>query len=172
MKENFRRETLISAALEFAANACRVRGVVRIALVGSITTKKPHPKDVDVLVTITDSADIEALAKRGRQLKGKMQAVESGADIFLADIDGNYIGRTCRWKDCRPGLRQACEADSCGRVQYLYDDLRNVSLPRKVTEHPPVVLYPELAISKDLPDDLLRAIARSLGTPCDTGMIR
>jgi len=106
------REHLISAGLDFVVAISQMPGVERVALVGSICTTKPNPKDVDILVTISPSVDMEKLATLGRKLKGKMQGIGSGADIFLADLDGQYLGRTCSWKECLP--RVSCEALNCG----------------------------------------------------------
>ena len=47
-----RRYSLIQLAGAFVQEAVRVPGVTRVALVGSITTAKPDPKDVDLLVTV------------------------------------------------------------------------------------------------------------------------
>jgi hypothetical protein len=80
---------------------------------------------------------MEQLAKLSRQLKGKTQTINHGADIFLSNIDGEYIGRVCRWRECRPGIRMACEALNCGQVQYLYDDLQNVEIGRYQIANPP-----------------------------------
>ncbi len=55
------RPSLIQLAGAFAQEAVRVAGVTRVALVGSITTTKPDPKDVDLLVTVEDTADLAPL---------------------------------------------------------------------------------------------------------------
>ena len=77
--------------------ARNIRGVRRIALVGSLATANANPKDADLLIWIDDDADLASLAAVGRQLKGRAQSRNSGADIFLADTDGRYLGRTCHW---------------------------------------------------------------------------
>ena len=82
-----------------------INGVRRIALIGSIVTAKLDPKDIDVLVVVADDADLAALATCARRLHGHAQSFNRGADVFVADERGTYIGRTCRWKDCRPGRR-------------------------------------------------------------------
>jgi hypothetical protein len=119
------REGLIRLALDFCRKAANIRDVRQIAFIGSITTPEPHPKDIDLLVTIGEEVDMEALARAGRQLKGKSQSLSSGADIFLADEEHNYLGRTCSWSTCQPGIRLACKARNCGRVQYLYEICRS-----------------------------------------------
>jgi hypothetical protein len=37
------------------------------------------------------------------------------AAVFLADPCGHYLGRTCPWKACAPGLRLRGNACHCGR---------------------------------------------------------
>ena len=54
------------------------RESVRIAVIGSLTTEKPSPKDADVLVTLRDDADVELLAQLGRKLKGTAQTRNLG----------------------------------------------------------------------------------------------
>jgi predicted nucleotidyltransferase len=81
----------IKNALHFAEAASRLPGVLRIALIGSITTSKPKPKDVDLLVVVSEDVSIKSLATLGRKLLGKQMAVcdSSGADVFLANEDTN-----------------------------------------------------------------------------------
>ena len=104
------RAELLDGLRRFVAGARGVAGVRRISLVGSIDTTKPNPKDIDVLVVVSDHADLSLLATHARRLQGHAQSLNRGADMFLANERGDYIGRTCRWKDCRPGLRRACDA--------------------------------------------------------------
>jgi hypothetical protein len=78
--------------------------MVRIALVGSVTTPKPAPKDIDFLLTVSESCDLATVALHARRLKGRLQGHNLTADIFLADETGQYIGRVCRWRECRPGV--------------------------------------------------------------------
>src|SRR5258705_10481538 len=99
-----------------------------VALLGSITTNKQNPKDIDFLVVVDDEVDLEPLARLGRKIKGRAQQTNRGADIFLADAQGKYIGRTCSWKTCGPGKRRWCDALNCGKRPYLHDDLETVSV--------------------------------------------
>jgi len=46
------RAPLLQAVLRFVLDVRICQGVLRMALVGSLTTEKPLPKDADVLVTI------------------------------------------------------------------------------------------------------------------------
>jgi hypothetical protein len=59
-----------------------------------------------VLVVVADDADLTPLATCARRLQGQAQSFNRGADVFLADERGTYIGRTCRWRDCQgSGIR-------------------------------------------------------------------
>src|SRR5271169_4373021 len=64
------RPALLAAVVSFVRTARDYPGVLRIALLGSLATDKPIPKDADVLVTIEGSMDLTKLARAGRQLKG------------------------------------------------------------------------------------------------------
>src|SRR3954471_1125821 len=99
-----RRSSLLDGVSRFVMASRNVAGVRRIALIGSIVTTKPDPKDIDVLVVVADDADLAPLALQARRLQGFAQSFNRGADVFLADERGSYIGRTCRWKNCRPGV--------------------------------------------------------------------
>jgi hypothetical protein len=107
------RRHLLSGVLAFVRAAKSSAGVLRIALLGSLTTEKPVPKDADVLVTIDAIMDLGALAHLGRRLKGGARALNLSADIFLADRADRYLGRICRYRECH--ARVACQALHCGR---------------------------------------------------------
>ena len=156
------REHLLAAVLRFVVEATRLPGVSRIALIGSLASTKQQPKDADVLVTVSNEACLIALARLGRQLKGAAQSRNHGADIFLADPDGKYIGRTCNWRECRPGLRVACQAAHCGRRKYLYDDLHIVELGLDLVRKPPIVVWPGQDVSSDIPADVRKVLLQPL----------
>jgi hypothetical protein len=134
-------------------------GIQRIDLIGSITTDKSNPKDIDVLVTVADDADLAPLATAARRLQGHAQSVNCGADVFLGNPSGLYIGRTCHWKDCRPGVRRSCDALHCGRRLHLHDDLDAVHLEDALVQAPPVTLWPSVVRRSELPVDLERFIS-------------
>jgi len=98
---------LLEAVLTFVRSARDCPGVLRIALVGSLTTPKPIPKDADVLVTIKADMDLAQLARCGRRLKGTAQTINLGGDIFLADESGRYLGRICHYRESIRGWRAA-----------------------------------------------------------------
>ncbi|KAB2914149.1 MAG: hypothetical protein F9K29_15395 [Hyphomicrobiaceae bacterium] len=145
------RHHLLSAVLAFARAARSLAGVRRIALLGSLATPKPVPKDADVLVTIDADINLDSLAGIGRRLKGSAQMINLGADIFLADEADRYIGRICHYRDCR--LRVACRALSCGLRQHLNDDLQIVTLSPTLVSEPPIDLWPRIVARCTVPLD-------------------
>lgn len=154
------RAFLLAEAFRFVERAASMRGVGRIALVGSLTGEKDDPKDVDLLVTIEDDADLSVLAAAGRKLKGAAQTRNRGADIFLVNPAGRYIGRICHWRECAPGIRIACDARNCGRRQYLHDDLDCVNLDPGLVKEPPVVIWPAAICRVTVPGDVKDCLLR------------
>ena len=145
------RRPLLEAVLRFVQAAATCPGVLRIALVGSLTTPKRIPKDADVLVTIESGLDLEVLAGYGRRLKGNAQNINLGADIFLADDGGRYLGRICHYRECYP--RVACRAQHCGHRDHLNDDLHIVTLSANLIAAPPVELWPRVVRRLPVPED-------------------
>jgi hypothetical protein len=146
------REPLLQAVLRFVLEARNCHGIRRIALIGSLTTSKSLPKDADVLVTIEEGVDLALLAAAGRRLKGSAQQINLGADIFLADTEGRYLGRICHYRKCHP--RVLCRAQHCGQREHLNDDLDVVTLSRDTIEVPAVVLWPRVAANAPVPEDV------------------
>ncbi len=85
------RAPLLQAVLHFVRGARTCPGVLRIALIGSLTTPKPLPKDADVLVTIEDGLDLGPLAEKGRRLKGAAQQMKFLAPTFFSPMRGGNI---------------------------------------------------------------------------------
>ena len=148
------RTFLIAEVQNFLTGAARLPGVRRIAMIGSLTTPMPDPKDADLLIWVDDALDLKRLATAGRQLKGRAQTRNHGADLFLVSPANEYLGRICRFRDCRPGIRASCPALHCGRRPHLCDDLQVITLPPAVIKAPPVDLWPTPAIHAPVPDDL------------------
>ncbi len=144
------RPHLLEAVLTFVRSARSTPGVLRIALLGSLATDKPMPKDADVLVTIDAAVDLDPLARLGRRLKGTAQTINLGADIFLADAAGRYMGRICHYRECRP--RVACRALSCGLRQHL-NDVQIVTLSPTLVSAPPIDLWPRIVARCAVPTD-------------------
>ena len=155
------RGTLLRLTLEFVLAVRQIPGIVRIAMLGSLATAKSRPKDADVLVTIADDAVLEALARASRRFQGRAQGMNSTADVFLADTSGQYLGRICHFRECRPRVR--CLARHCGARAQLADDLDVVSLAGALIATPPLVLHPTVIAPVDVPPDvdtLLLAVLR------------
>ena len=89
----------------------------------------------------------------------RTQQINHGADISPADEKGKYIGRTCHWKECRPGQRRSCDALNCGRRHYLHDDLNTVALSEEAMRMA-LELWPVLEKRDGLPSDLARVLGK------------
>jgi hypothetical protein len=156
------RRPLLLGAYSFVRAARLCRGVRRIALLGSLATAKTIPKDVDLLVTVERTIDLTQLARASRRLKGFAQTINLGADIFLADTAGHYLGRICHYRECHP--RVACRAQHCGQRKHLNDDLQVVTLSDDLLASPSIELWPRvirrLAIPEDLEEILLTKLER------------
>jgi hypothetical protein len=146
------RRPLLLAVLAFVRAVSNCPGVLRISLIGSLTTAKSVPKDADVLVTIDGTMDLAQLARAGRRLKGSAQTINLGADIFLVDQSGCYLGRVCHYRECH--ARAACRAQHCGRREHLNDDLLVVTLPQTLLAAPPVDLWPCVVRRLTMPPDV------------------
>ncbi len=148
------RAYLIAEALKFTLAASKLPGVIRIALIGSLTTDKKEPKDIDLLVTVRDDIDLAPLARLGRKLQGRAQNINQGGEVFLADPNGYYLGRICPWRECAPGIRMRCDALHCGRREYLHDDLKAIKLSSSLIAAPPLELWPEVKAQVPIPHDI------------------
>lgn len=163
------RARLIDEVLTFVRSVARAHhggplpGVTRIALIGSLTTDEPDPEDAELLVTVTDDADLAPLARLARKLQGHAQSFRRGGEVFLADPDGNYLGRTCPWKKCGPGIHAACDALHCGRRPYLHDDLEAVQLDKSLIAAPPIELWPQVEARVSPPEDIEQGLIAPLG---------
>jgi hypothetical protein len=148
------RSLLLGEVLLFVRAARRLPGVTRIALIGSLAADKPEPKDTDLLVTVTDEADLAPLATLGRKLNGHCASFGRAGDVFLAGPSGRYLGRTCPWKRCGPGIRIRCDALHCGRRPYLHDDLETIRLEEDLVRAPPIKLWPQIVCRVPVPEDV------------------
>ena len=157
------RRALLLAVRSFVRAAQVCPGVLRIALMGSLVTSKAIPKDADVLVTIDNMMDLTELASAGRRLKGSAQTINLGADIFLADTTGRYLGRICHYRECHP--RMACLAQHCGRREHLNDDLHVVTLSKELLARPPIDLWPNVVRRLTVPPDVETLLLTELERP-------
>jgi len=146
------RGTLLALTLEFVRAARVVRGVTRIAMLGSLVTDKARPKDSDLLVSVAEDVDWAPLARLSRRLQGRAQGINSTADVFLAAVGDVYVGRVCRYRECHPRIR--CRARHCGRWPHLNDDLDVVALAPDLLRTPPLVLHPAIEATVPLPADV------------------
>lgn len=156
------RDLCLAETLAFVRQAIQMHGVERIAMLGSLTTGRSDPKDVDLLVTVAADMDLKPLADAARRLSGHLQQHRLGADVFLADPQGHYLGRTCPWKACAPGVRMRCDARHCGRRPYLHDDWDAVRLNDGLVRRPPIVLWPQVIARVPLPADVEQALVQPL----------
>ena len=156
------RQILLAEVLIFTRAASRLPGIVKIALIGSLTKVKPDPKDADLLVTITNDVDLTELATLGRKLRGHAQNINRGGEVFLADPQHRYLGRTCPWKRCRPGIRASCDALHCGQRPFLHDDFEDIRLSTKLIAQPPLELWPEIVTRVPVPDDVTELVLSPL----------
>jgi len=150
-----KRLRMLNVVKEFLPSIKRTNGVKFIGLIGSITRNSPQPKDIDLVVCVTPSADISELATIFRRIAGRMSQIGNGADMFVYDDEsGTYLGRVCPYKECVPGIRR-CDADHCGKRPHLKDDLSILRLPPFVRKDVPVELYPTLKYNPpEAPHDL------------------
>jgi len=146
------RTFLLQHSRTFIENACTLDGVLRIAMIGSLLTTKEKPKDIDILVTISEGVDINALAKLGRQLKGKCQTENAGADIFLCSEAGEYLGRTCGYKECH--IRASCLGTQCHLGLRVCNDFEEVRLESDLIKNPVLVLWPSVEKWGEIPEDV------------------
>lgn len=160
-----KRPELLRAVLEFVFDTRIIPGVRRIAMLGSLTSDKSIPRDVDLIVEMADDAELTRLAKATRRLSGKTMATgdNCGADVFLCNLEGAYLGRVCQWKKCEPFVRQSCEAQHCGRRKFLYDDLHNIKLETAELKEPPLELWPRVIARSELPEDVMKELVSPLG---------
>ncbi len=148
------RPHLLEGVLMFVREAARLEGVERIALFGSLATDAPSPEDADVLVSIRDDVPLSPLARVARRLNAHTMHLGRAGKVFLADPQGQYLGRTCPWKQCEPNLHFDCLALHCGQRQYLYDDLNNITLAASTIQTPPLELWPAVRVRETAPEDV------------------
>ena len=159
------RPKMIEGAFWFVQQASQLNGISRIALIGSLATEKEEPKDVDMLVTIIDAVDMEVLAVNmetlatlGRKFAGRLQQINRGAEVFLADSQGNYLGRTCPWKVCGgvhyngAGVHYDCNGQQCG--SRIRADFSTIRLKKSIIRKPPLVLWPNVVALAPVPKDV------------------
>lgn len=156
------RIRLLREMSELVRLLMKAPGVTRIAMIGSLATEIETPRDADLLVSVEDESNLATLARLGRRWRAFVQSLHCSGDIFLADNQGNYLGRTCPWKDCGANFNPRCDARHCGRRRYLHDDLNTIRLSRQVTLNPPVELWPEIVLRGPAPQDVTDVLLKPL----------
>jgi hypothetical protein len=160
------RAPLLLAARDFVLGAANLPGIARIALIGSLTTEKKRPKDVDLLLTIGPAVDWAPLAGLSRKLRGRAQSGNQGADVFLADEGGTYVGRVCSYRE--PWRRVACGARVCGVHPYQCDDRALLTLGIATVKEPPLELWPRVRSRGELPRDVEELLVTGLPWASET----
>jgi hypothetical protein len=74
----------------------------------------------------------------------------------------DYLGRTCPWKDCGPGIRQSCDALHCGQPHYLHDNLRAITLDSALIQTPPIELWPAVVPRVEVPADVEEVLLKPI----------
>jgi len=146
------RSFLSRETRRFVQGVSGLSGIERIALVGSLLTKKENPKDTDLLVTVEVDVDIDELAKLGRRLRGHCQGRGVGTDIFLCNTDGVYIGLTCSYVEGHP--RMVCRGNQCHLGTKICDDFNEVRLNAKLSKEPSLELWPDIVKRIPIPVDV------------------
>jgi hypothetical protein len=91
---------------------------------------------------------------------GLAQSKNKGADIFLANPSGEYIGRICHWRECGRGIRASRDALHCGRRHYLHDDFNDIRLSTTAVTEPTVEVWPKVICRQNVPGDLQSYLSR------------
>src|SRR5438876_9693239 len=93
------RQQLLSHLPWFVSAVTKLAGIRRIALLGSITSHKQNPKDIDFLVVVDDDVDLEPLARLGRKIKGRAHEARIffsrmlKAGTSVEHVRGRRVGR-------------------------------------------------------------------------------
>jgi len=156
------RKNLIQLVYEFIISCKKIEAIQRIAIIGSLLSENEKPKDVDLLLTIPDDLELSGLARISRTLQGKSGSLGGGADVFLANLNNEYIGRICIWKDCRFGVRMRCDANNCGKRKYLHDDLNTITLKKELIDNPPLIIFPNIIRNVFIPLDVEEGLLKNI----------
>lgn len=148
------REALLLAARWCVDEIKNLDEVIQVALIGSVCTNKPNPKDIDLLVTVRPGSDLTRLARLNRKTQGRIQQGLCSAEIFVAE-DGRYVGRICRYRE--PWPRVICGNNKlvCDlHKEFLCNTSNNFTLSQSLIDTPPIILYPKFSASANVPDDV------------------
>ena len=148
------RESLLYALNWFLDEVKQFKEVRQVALIGSICTNKPNPKDIDLLISIKPKTDLKKLATLRRKTQGRIGQGLLGTDMFIVE-DGRYLGRLCRYRE--PWPRVVCCNDNliCDRTRnYLCNTSNNFSIDKSIINNPPITIYPKFSTTIEIPNDV------------------
>jgi hypothetical protein len=69
---------------------------------------------------------------------------------------------SCHWRECRPGIRLACQARRCGQREFLNEDLQVVNLPSTLVTAPPIEIWPIVVRRVAIPADVEQILLQPL----------
>ena len=95
---------LIAEVLDFVRAARHVSGINRIALIGSLTTNQPHPNDADLLVSVTQDADLAPLARLSAGPGAETRVSTAGATSSWSILGGIISGASAPGRGVVPGF--------------------------------------------------------------------
>jgi predicted nucleotidyltransferase len=131
------RDRLDHMADQFVREASQVQGVEEIVAFGSYVTAKPEPRDLDLMVFVSEDADIPHLAKCARRLT----PIYYGWEVLLFEADTRrYLGRVCFRKQC-PARSVDCAVPGCGAIPLVRAVLGFTFNPAQAFAHRPEVLW-------------------------------
>lgn len=106
-------EKLIAAFMEKLIDKTHI---LKIELVGSMTTDYAYPKDVDIAVYIDDMTAVAVLSDAERHTTN----ITLGMDTWVFDANKNFLGHICQRgpKRC-PTNSVECGVPGCGEVKTL-----------------------------------------------------
>lgn len=91
--------------MPFVLVAWQLQGIKRIVLIGSLAIVKVDPKDINVLLSLDDAADLALLATANRKLQGR-----------VTSLTHSIMGRISRRKPSAPLSGQPVQAQRVSRL--------------------------------------------------------
>src|SRR5438128_8757461 len=157
------REQFLVGALGYVRALRAISIVESITLFGSLTTEKPDPKDVDLLIVLVETIKLRRLEKgaldgskaafdelvflnkaaRAEKYKQRQRQI---ADLFVATSQYEYIGDLSLDYDKDP-------------LKRYYEPM---NLPEVLSKSFPIKLWPEIELSTKTPQDVLQCLVRPL----------
>ena len=141
------RRALLLAVCSFVRAARICPGVLRIALIGSLVTNKPIPKDADVLVTIDDTTDLTGLARAASAPQGVCSNHQPSSLMRLGVTSDAFasIASAIRAWHASPSIADAAPTSTMTHV---------VTLSKELLAAPPIDLWPDVVRRLKVPPDV------------------